>query len=554
LRTLLQIEPLDLRLLPWELMGRDERFFVHPTSLFMRVQQLDDDATKQLGPIRVLIVEGDRDEKLGTLNEVRAIKRALPGFAGRIEAEFLTEPSEKELKKTYDRIAPHIFHFIGHGTRVPKTKEAALRVFDRSAGNPWLLTRRYILDLLHPTPRVAVLNACRSGEVDDVRALTDAFLSRGAAAVIGMQGDVRGQAAAQFGGELYLALARRELIDKAVTSARSAVYAAVGVAKQERDWFLPSLTLRVRPEQVLPISCAISDQEWSKAESRLKVKRFIDVFVNRVNERHKLARGIDPDSGVDPGRLLVVAGDLETGKSSLLHWIRRRCAFRGRRVKYVDFRVGRTLDLLPALCEIRDTPEDMPSLGKQAARAFDRFNYDLTFLASGRLPVEPIGEVPQVEDPPVPDLLQPGPVALVHRTLESFREALGAATAESPLVLILDHLDGLLKSTFQQLLYPWLIRKVVEDDDIPNLRLVVALSTEQARDYWPTDDQGVGEWIPIDLIPPDDWESLAEDVVLALGKDIRAEHQALIAAFKPKMRNPWKLKELVPVKDFALHV
>ncbi len=556
LRTLLRIEPPNLRLLPWEIMGQDEHLFVNPTSLFMRVQELDQDATQQLVPIRVLVVEGKRDDQLGTLDEVRAIKLALPGFEGRVEAEFLTEPSEVELKATYDRLTPDIFHFIGHGTRVPGTNEAALRVFNRSAGKYWLLTSQYVRSLLRPSPRVAVMNACRSGDVADVRSLTEAFLSGGTAAVIGMQGDIRGQAAAKFGGTLYQALARGEMIDKAVTSARQAVFIAVGVAMQGRDWFLPSLTLRVRPEQVLPITSAISEQEWRRAESRLRLKDVIQVFVDRVDERYKLAMGVDPDVGTDPGRLLVVTGDFLTGKSCLLHWIRRRCALRGRRVKYVNFRVGERRDLVKALCEIRDTPEDLPSLGESAARAFDRFNYDLPYLASGHLPVEPAGEVPHADDPPVPDSLQPGAVTLVDRTLESFRDALGAATAESPLVLILDQLDGLLLSTFQQDLFPGLIRRVADEDDIPNLRLVVALTTEQVRDYWPADDLGIGEWINVDLCKPEEYESLAEDVVLALGRDFREEHKDLIAAVKPFIHAhaPWKIKELMVVRDLALRL
>ena len=123
-----------------------------------------------------------------------------------------------------------------------------------------------------------------------------------------------------------------------------------------------------------------------------------------------------------------------------------------------------------------------------------------SYLVSGRLPPEPsLGEVPHLDRPPDLGALQPGPLALVDRMLESFRDALGAATADSPLILILDHLDGLLQSTFQQELYPGLIRRVADQDDIPNLRLVVALTTDQVGSYWPAHDRHVGEWIDVDL-------------------------------------------------------
>jgi hypothetical protein len=557
-RTLLRIEPPELRLLPWELMDRGgDRLFVDPASPLARVQRLDEDDTQRLGPrlvpIRVLVVDGECDASLGTVDEVRAIKRALSRFGGRVEAEFLTVPSEKILRAAYERLAPHVFHFIGHGTRAPKTKEAALRVFDRSSGKAWPLTSEYVRNLLRPAPRLAVMNACRSGQVADVRSLTEAFLDGGAAAVIGMQGDVRGQSAAMFGGGVYQALADGMRIDEAVTRARRDVYAATGVARQGRDWFLPSLTLRVRPEHVLPMTSALSPGQWRQVESRLRSRDGFRVFVDRADQRYRLARWVDADADTDP-RLLVLEGESLTGKSSLLHWIRRRCALHGHRVRYVNFREDRKLDLVGALCAIRDTDEDPPSRGRAAANAFDRFNYDLGYLADGRLPVEPPpGLVPHVEPPPVPGSLQPGPVALVDRMLESFRDALGATTVQSPLILILDHLDGLLQPAFQQELYPGLIRGIAEEDDLPGLRLIVALTTDQVGSYWPAHDRHLGEWIDVDLCKPDQWMPLAEDVVLALGKELREEYVPMFKLMVPILHVdvPWKLTRLKHVQQLA---
>jgi hypothetical protein len=556
-RTLLRIEPADLRLLPWELMDRaGDRLFVDPVSVLARVQQLDDDAQPPgsgFVPIRVLVVEGQRDISLGTVDEVRAIKRALSRFGGRVEAEFLTEPSETTLRAAYERLTPHVFHFIGHGTQAPKTNEAALQVFDRGAGKIWLLTSEYVRNLLRPAPRLAVMNACRSGAVTDVRSLTEAFLGGGTAAVIAMQGDVRGQSAAMFGGGLYQALAEGQRIDEAVTRARKDVYAAVGVARHGRDWFLPSLTLRVRPERVLPTTCALTGPQWRRVESRLRSRDGFRVFVDRSDQRYRVARWVDADAGTEP-RLLVLEGESSTGKSSLLHWIRRRCALRGHRVRYVNFRGDGSLNLVGALCAIRDTDEDAPGRGRPAADAFAGFNYDLPYLAAGRLPVEPtLGQVPPAGPPPTPASLQPGAVILVDRLLESFRDALGAATADSPLILIFDHLDGLLASTFQQELYRELIRRIAEDDDVPGLRLVVALTTDQVGAYWPAHDRHVGEWIDVDLCQPDQWVPLAEDVVLALGKEFREEYLAVFKAMAPLIHVdvPWKLGKLQFVQKIA---
>jgi CHAT domain-containing protein/AAA ATPase-like protein len=558
-RTLLRIDPPELRLLPWELMGRNgDRLFVDPASQFARVQRLDNDDAGRLGheslPLRVLVVDGESDSSLGTVDEVRAIKRALARFGGRVEAEFLTEPSETALRAAYERLRPHVFHFVGHGARVPKTKEAALRVYDRSAGKAWLLTSEYVRNLLRPAPRLTVMNACRSGQVTDVGSLTEAFVAGGGAAVIGMQGDVRGEAAAMFGGGLYEALADGLRLDEAVTRARRDVYAATGVARSGRDWFLPSLTLRVRPEHVLPMTSALSLPQWRQVENRLQSQNGFRVFVDRTDQRHRLARWIDSDanSGTYP-RLLVLEGQSQTGKSSLLHWIRRRCALHGQSVRYVNFDGDGNLDLVGALCAIRDTDEDPPARGG-AANAFDRFNYDLPYLAAGRLPREPRpGPLPHVESAPVPESLRPGPVVLVDRMLESFRDALGAATAQDPLILILDHLDGLLKPMFQQELYPGLIRRIAEEDGLAGLRLVVALTNDSQDSYWPSDERNAGEWIKVELCQPNQWVPLAEDFVLALGKEFEEKDAQLIKlmAVAPNVAAdaPWKLVKLELVRQ-----
>jgi hypothetical protein len=545
LRTFLQIEPPELRLLPWELMNRERQLFINPSSVLARVTELVEDRRQDLGPIRLLVVEGERDDDLGTRTEVRAIKYALPGFGGRIEAEFLTEPSAPYLETRYTRFRPHILHFIGHGGR--QDNEPALKLIDD--GTVWWLTRQYIQNLMRPAPRLAILNACRSGDVDGVRALTDVFLGTKSAAVVGIQGNIRGAAAARFGGEFYRALSRGELVDQAVTTARTAVYAAVGFTKRERDWFLPALTLRVLPEHVLPITYGIPDQEMDLVKSRLF--RRVRAFVDRVDERDMIVEWLDPNNSKASTRLVVVTGDLQVGKTALLQWLRTRCALRGRRVRYVDFRGPKKLDFVAALYAIRDTLEDVPSLAVNPD-AFDRFNYDLTFLANGRLPEEPSGPVPKVVPPPPDAVLRAGVEKADELIFEWFRAALDATTtADNPLLLILDHIDGLPDLMFQNYLYPQLIKKIVELEP-PNVRLVVALSTEQQRDYWPSDEARVGERTEICPIPAERYEELVEDFLLAMGRNTEeTQEQRFIQGLAVMFPDAWKPSKLLAIKNLA---
>lgn len=545
-RTLLEIEPANLRLIPWELMALDERrLFIDPTCVFARADNLQPGTTQEeLLPLRLLVVEGTRDEEIKTLAEIRGIKSALPDFHGRVDAEFLCEPTKQELKDAFTRVRPHIFHFVGHGMNDPATGQASLQM------PGWLLRREDFINLIRPMPRVVVLNACRSGVgVDDegspeqrMRALTEACLSQGAAAVVGMQGDVRGEAAARFASALYRALAREEEIDQAVASARESVWGFDGTSSQQRDWCLPSLTLAVLPEQVLPLRCGITDADWKKVEQRVFGE--IRLFVDRTELRWKLASAIDSDEARP--QVLRVVGDMDIGKTWLIQWIRTRCALRGRRVRYVNFR-GKNLDFVGALRAIRETNEDVPVLAPAAAdEAFDGFMYDLAFLANGLQPREP--RLKPLEVPQIPEELRLGGDT-DEDIFDSFRAALDAATTEQqPLVLILDHLDGVQKAHFQNWMYPNLVRKLI-DGDVPNLQLIVVMSVEQRGSYWNAEELRLSEEVLVNLIPPDDYVACAEEVLFAMRVDVAGDSETLINTLRRvNGESPWKPSKLKPLQ------
>lgn len=542
LHILLDIQPDELRTIPWELIVRDDRrLFIDEDAAFARVRDLRQDTDQDLVPLRLLVVQGQQDDdELGAAAEVRGIKSALPAFRGRIDAEFLREPSRDDLFEAFKRVRPHIFHFIGHGI-LDAADEPALRV----AG--WSLTRRFVRESLEPMPRVVVLNACRSGEAaragsltaKQVRALTDAFLSSGSAAAIGMQGDVRGGAAAHFGAGLYGALGSGLLLDQAVARARR-LMAEGGGNDQARDWCLPSLTLGVLPEQVLPLVCGVSEQDQKYVESKLFEP--IGLFVDRTPTRWELAAAADPDDGEgDPAPLVLIVGDMEAGKTWLVNWIRTRCALRGRRVRYVDFTDKDVLNFVRTLEVIRDAPEDLLSLAGSAAGTFDRFTWELAFLVNGRIPPEQIVGDP----PPIPDRLKLGGEN-EERVFESFRAALEAASAKDPLLLIFDHVDGILKTDFQTRIFRHLITPLVKGNP-PNVRLIIVLSTEQQRAYWPSDAGTLGTMVHVKLFSLEDYEASAEDVVLAMGKEFCEDHQLLIkglSRFKQPPLSPKELRQL----------
>ncbi|HET8950020.1 MAG TPA: CHAT domain-containing protein [Solirubrobacteraceae bacterium] len=546
-RTLLDVRAKPLSLLPWELMRRDGRLlFTKSENPFARAERLRSDDTQELVPMRVVVVEGTRDDELGTRDEIDGIRAAVPAFAGRIDITVLSEPSSQELRDELERVRPHILHFAGHGMKAPGTNEPALRIGD------WLLKRDDIDTVLPVLPRVAVLNACRSGEsdVDDVRALAQTFLANGSAAVVGMQGDVRGEAAACFGQSLYGALAKGKLIDEAVADARAEVYTLTGSQRQARDWFLPSLTLRVRPEQVLPVHCFadLTDNEIEHIEQHLYAG--VRFFVDRAQERWDLVKAADPEDG-RPKRLVLVHGNQQIGKTALANWIRTRCALRGRRVRYVDLDQGATIGFVEALEIIRDTAEDVPSLCDCADTAFARFNYDLGHLLAGRLPPEPDGPLP-AEPPEIPAAIELGE-GLTERLFLSFRDALIKTAEAEPLVLILDHVGKILPADFQQRIYPMLLKELAENGP-PELRLVVVMTDEQQRMLLPADETQVWGEVRVDLIAPDQYEALAEEIVLRLGRGLNDNLRIVVSALANATQAPWPPTNLVTLRALAEQV
>ncbi|MDA0182949.1 CHAT domain-containing protein [Solirubrobacter phytolaccae] len=521
-RTLLQIEDPDLALLPWELIRHGQRrLFANPQAPWARADALVPEPAEELLPLRLLVVEAP-GMGLDTAAETRGIKAALSAFDGAVDAHFLTNPSESDLRAAFE-FRPHVFHFSGHAGPDPDSGLPGLQIADLS------LTSDYVVHFLsNELPRLVVLNACRTanGDVGQVHTLVESFLEIGAAAVVGMRGDIHGAPAACFGEQLYRALAAHHPIDVAVATARNEL--ARSHSAVLRDWSLPSLTLRVPPEHVLPMCERTTKDDRKALEDELGDR--LRTFVDRSNERRKLT-AIDPHVG-SPERLVVVHGEMESGKTALLQWIRRRSAMRGVCVRYVDFRSPERINFVRALEIIRDEPDDVALLGLSPT-AFSSFNYDLGFLLEGRLPVAHSNGVSAVPAPERPKSYELGE-NMVDEIFTSFRTALQSATsAERPLVLILDHVGAVLQPDFTDRLYPLLIKRVLATKELEHVRIVVVLSPEQRRDYWPASDADVGYRVPVDLLKPGEFQRCAEDVVLALGKPLNAVLSNLIAALEP---------------------
>ena len=352
LRTYLDIRPMAIRRLPWELLADapGKRLFLDAANPWVRGSPpFGPTPSPDPGPLRVLIVIGSRDDDVAGEEEVAAV---LPGLrAGRGVAEVLRGPTQTELVSAYQQLRPHVFHFIGHGLMLPGS--GAVLKMSSPPTDLGAVRRRdpERPDGVDRTPRI--LNACRTDSVpaeshEAAANLAEAFRRQGYRAVIGMQGDIRTEAASAFSRPFYEALGRGSPLDQALADARGAM---AQLALSRRDWALPAMTMSADPAQVL-----VFDEPQPRVP--LATPEFVESepFVGQGPERRSLWMGLDPglfDS--EAHGLTVVTGEKEVGKTWLIKQALWICALRGWTVRYVTLDRARPfLDFLDVLRRIRD--------------------------------------------------------------------------------------------------------------------------------------------------------------------------------------------------------
>src|SRR5215207_8409830 len=257
LRLLLDIRDPALRLLPWELLRTGPNALAQQSwwpVMRWRVGQTPTPETGTLPwPFRVLVVIGCRDddkaiqwrdEIWAVLESVSQLRREAAAEGEeidllwhKIDVEFFECRLPKRLKdrdvgpkealeQRLTEFKPHVIHFLGHGVPGDGAQKPGLKLFDSrpTVLDDELLTTNDLYGwLAGAPPRLAIINACRTANLSDLEgtwAVADALVDAEVAAVVGMQGDVRGDAAARFAAGLYSALTRDMTVDTAVVEGR----------------------------------------------------------------------------------------------------------------------------------------------------------------------------------------------------------------------------------------------------------------------------------------------------------------------------------------------
>ncbi len=238
LRLRLQIDPPDLRRLPWEALYRDPTGFLALRDLsiarYIAVGvQINRPVVTQL-PLKILVASASPSE-LPALNfaaERANLTEALTDeiTKGWVKLEFVEHARRQTVRETLLAFRPHVFHFSGHGQF--KEDRASL-AFEDEYGDSVSISPDEAAVLFSELPdlRLIVLNACETALDSTAQPLTGIapkLLQRaGVPAVVAMQAPILDRAAIAFSRAFYNQLAEGQSIDSAMREGRRAIYGAM---------------------------------------------------------------------------------------------------------------------------------------------------------------------------------------------------------------------------------------------------------------------------------------------------------------------------------------
>lgn len=547
LRAILDIQSDTLRWLPWELLVEppEAPLFFDPANPFSRgALDKELDVKTFTWPIHVLIVVGSKetDEKINAQQELEAIQNAFIKSPLPIDWYVCCRPTKAELIELIAKYKPQIFHFIGHG------EESAggysfLELNDKKGGptpDEWS-DEEIIIDLKPWQPRFAFLNACRTSSTDmqeNSWDLARAFAKAGVPAVLGMQADIKGDAAAEFSRKLYLSMLQGTPLDRALAEARAAVKTQSSI--RQRDWALATLYLQQLPEQILGMTPPIDKEKSEKFKADGRLKKTND-FVGRLKQRRRLWHGVDQviDREEEFNSAFIVVGNDQMGKTSLVQASLRVCALRQRQISYVDIGYESTKDFLDILEAIRKgDPESSdiicaPLPDEPFAYFDEKFNY-LKLLTK----TEALTQLAADSN-------------LCEQFFNAYKDALIAIAVKEPLILVLDHLNVEWK-TFNSVLVKYLLAPIAKDQ-LPRCRLVVACSVEDFEKRLSQDLIDAAQVVSVGAWKPEKYVPLMRQICLYNDIKLDTEVESTILAMSKLVTSDWGPTQLrgllAPIKQ-----
>jgi len=512
LRLLIRMEPPELDALPWELMTNGTMpLFTNASMPIARVAPYFNPALElpqMCWPLRVMLVVAtkDEDKAIRVDDEIGYIKDAFRRVCGLVDLELCRLPDRRGIRDLAEAMQPHVFHFIGHGG-VDDELGGFLRLEqkgDGAADVPWtadairddlafvVRDNQNSPDQAFGVPRLAVLNACQSGEPAEhsgMLAAAQGLAELKVPAVIAMQGPIRGLAAACFAQGLYETLSTGGPLDRAVTRARVEITGKF--PKNQREYALPALILGAPPERILDLSHCDPGRRLA-AEPREKVLSFVD----RVPRRRQLWDGLWSDQQLGP-RIFTITGPGKAGKGSLVRWCLGVASVLGYRAVLAEIENDEHVSSITLLEELASASGGGPDY--TAALAGLRAD-----LAEYRL-----AQLRAAADRTSYDR---SPLYLY----EKLTSVLATLAAERPLLIGIDGLAALDRNEWEKYAVPGLVAPIAVGQ-AGQVRLVVSVQDRQPRFPPQIFERAQIAEIPIKRFRPADFVELVTQKLRALG-------------------------------------
>lgn len=224
-------------------------------------------------PLSILAgIASPRDyELLDTERERYNLTQALAPLmsTGQITLDWLPHLTLETLRQQLLIKEYHIFHFVGHGGFDSEHQDGLLVLEDEQGhSNPVSGERLAVVLGNHRSLRMAVLNACegaRTSPQDPFAGTATTLVRTGdLPAVLAMQFAISDEAAINFAGGFYGALAAGRPIDAAVAQGRQAIF----TGDNDTEWATPVLYLRAPDGKIFSV------QAPSGAPERVSAKTF----------------------------------------------------------------------------------------------------------------------------------------------------------------------------------------------------------------------------------------------------------------------------------------
>ena len=259
LRLILEDQPGMSRIheLPWEALFESSHHFLGKSAYFSIVRQFErhqEVSAPTRKRLHVLLLASNPLDlaELDLSGEKASIQRHLRKAGARVtilpvkgEQEVSREDFHRQMKQGVD-----VIHFMGHGGNCEL-------YFCDEGGRRTPVTASALRDEINildkeKRPRLLVLNACKSGQVDET---SDGFsgvaytlFKAGAPAVVAMRHPISDDAAIRFSDTFYQCLVEGETLDQAVAAGRLAIDRGKGAID---EWSIPSLFTALEDTRVV---------------------------------------------------------------------------------------------------------------------------------------------------------------------------------------------------------------------------------------------------------------------------------------------------------------